>query len=152
MFRQNLFPRLWRLPRSDKLLLVEALFAVLGAWAIIRFMPFRRAIRLSSLRLTPRRSEARQVRRVCWSVDAVGERVPWRAVCIERGIAAQYMLRRRGFDARLHYGLGFSDSRDLQAHVWVCVGADIVMGAGPVSDYKCVAVFPETELRPSARR
>ena len=144
MFRLNLLSRFWRLPTSDKFLLAEALFAVLCAWAIIRFLPFRRAIRLSSVRLTPGQSEAHYIRRVCWSVDAVGERAPWRAVCIERGIAAQYMLRRRGFDARLHYGLGFSDARDLQAHVWVCVGADIVMGAGPVSEYRCVAVFPET--------
>lgn len=52
------------------------------------------------------------------------------------------MLRRRGIDARLHYGIGFSESRDLQAHVWICVAGKIVIGAGPVKDYKCVAVFP----------
>jgi hypothetical protein len=31
---------------------------------------------------------------------------PWTPVCIQRGLAAQWMLRRRGIDARLHLRTG----------------------------------------------
>lgn len=44
--------------------------------------------------------------------------VPWRTVCLRKGLALQWMLRRRGIDARLHYGIGKDDVGALCAHLW----------------------------------
>jgi hypothetical protein len=57
------------------------------------------------------------------------------------------MLRRRGFDARLHYGI--ANAGGLKAHVWVSVDGKIVIGGGPAPDYKCVAVYPKVAERAS---
>ena len=41
--------------------------------------------------------EADPIRReVSWAVAAAARRVPWRAKCLEQGLAAQAMLRLRG--------------------------------------------------------
>ena len=53
-----------------------------------------------------------------WVLNAAGKRLPMRIACYERGIAAYWMLQRRGFHARLHYGVGIVDEK-LAAHVWV---------------------------------
>jgi hypothetical protein len=42
-------------------------------------------------------------------VDAIADRMPFRVVCLQRGFAYQWMLRRRGEDAILHYGIKLPD-------------------------------------------
>jgi hypothetical protein len=51
------------------------------------------------------------------------------------------MLRRRGLDARFHYGLSNANSV-LKAHVWVSLNGSVVMGEEEASHYKCLAEFP----------
>ena len=64
-------------------------------------------------------------------------------MCIEQGLAAQRMLRRRGIDARLHYGArnGHSASR-LEAHVWVTVDGVPVIGGAEAARYAAIATYP----------
>ena len=52
--------------------------------------------------------------------------MPFRAVCLQQALACQIMLRRRGVEARLHYGVAIGER--LEAHVWVSVGNRIVIG------------------------
>ncbi|WP_294002972.1 lasso peptide biosynthesis B2 protein [Sphingomonas sp.] len=129
---------------SDRLVLLDALASLALASALIRLAPFERAVRSASRRRpgTPRASDA-TVRRVVWSVDAAAARVPWKAMCFQRGLAVQRMLRRRGLDAFLHYGLGHGGARDLEAHVWVTVGGVVVIGGEEARRFHQVAVFPD---------
>ena len=85
------------------------------------------------------------VRNACWSIEAAAAAVPWRAVCLQQGLALQWMLRRRGIDALLHYGLAKEQGRELAAHVWVAVGDNLVIGGDIASKFRCVATFPQTE-------
>lgn len=139
--------RLIRRSRRDNTLLVEAVAALLAAWAAVRFLPFRRAV-ASGSRALGTSAVAVDLDAISRSVAVAGKRVPWRAVCLQQGLALQWMLRRRGIDARLHYGVGYGASADLQAHVWVTVGDDIVIGAEQVPLVKCVASYPQV---PSAQ-
>ncbi len=68
--------------------------------------------------------QAYWIRRV---VSAWGRRLPWRAKCFEQGVAAAWMLRRRGLEAKVHYGIA-KDKADLDAHVWVTSGEVDVVG------------------------
>jgi hypothetical protein len=132
--------RLHRLGRERRGLLMEAASALALACAAVAFLPFRRAIRLGSVAPEPRRSGS--VSDCAWAVEAAARRLPLRAVCIQKGLALQRMLRRRGFDARLHYGARNEPPGKLHAHVWVSVEGDVVMGGSERPDFAELAVFP----------
>ena len=63
-------------------------------------------------------------------------------MCIQQGLALQWMLRRRGVDARLHYGIAKDERGELQAHVWVAAGGEVVIGGAEAPQFKCVATYP----------
>ena len=64
-----------------------------------------------------------------WAVEAAARRLPWRTMCIEKGLAAQHLLRKSGVDARLHYGARHNpDCGKLEAHVWVSVDGKTIIG------------------------
>ena len=121
-------------------LALEAAVELLRASALVRFAPFRVSVRSSASPLGERmnRDPTGDVR---WAIDLASRNLPWRIVCFQRGLAAQAMLRRRGIDARLHYGAGLAEG-DLAAHVWVTVGERIVIGEDEAADHRCMAVFP----------
>ena len=78
-----------------------------------------------------------------WAVDAAARRLPWRTMCIEKGLAVQRLLRRNGIDARLHYGARNNAYRDrLEAHVWVTVDGRAVIGGEEADDFAELASYP----------
>jgi hypothetical protein len=128
------------------LLLAEAVAELLRAWFAIRFLPFRWVVASGSIALG-RGSTERTVDQLVWAVTSASAHTPWRSVCFQQGLALQRMLRRRGFDARLHYGI--ANPGGLKAHVWISVDGKIVIGGGPAPDYKCVAIYPKVAQRAS---
>jgi hypothetical protein len=125
--------------RSNRLL-AEAVAELLRSWLAIRFLPFRWAVTSGSTVLGQPRTQS-SVDQCVWAVTSASAHTPWRSVCFQQGLALQRMLRRRGVDARLHYGIG--NAGELKAHVWVTVDDKIIIGGGPAPDYKCVAIYPE---------
>ena len=139
----RLLIRFVRLGGRRQLMLAEALAAIACASLAVRFLPFERAVRLGSRRLVRTRSgTADTCHETRWSVTAVGSRVPWRALCFQRGLALQWMLRRRGVDAVLHYGIGHVASGDLAAHVWIEADHAIILGGEEAPSFTSVAAFP----------
>lgn len=136
--------RFIRLGWRRQMMLGEALGAITAASLAVRFQPFEQAVRAGALRLPDHSPPdcAFACGDVQWSVVAVATRVPWRAVCFQQGLALQWMLRRRGIEARLHYGVGKNDLGDLGAHVWVSVGQAIVIGGEEAPKFRAVAVYP----------
>jgi hypothetical protein len=142
--RTGLLRRAWRLGGSNWRLLGEALVLLAAASAAIRLFPFRRtAALMSRSRLAIRESAGDRLINQCrWAVNAWADRVPWRAVCFQRGLALQLMLRRRGIPALLHYGVMQDGERGLQAHVWVSVNGRAVQGGEEAAGFACLATFP----------
>ena len=144
MKRTNPISRWMRLGGQRQRLLIEGLAALAGASAAVRLRPFKRAIQMGS---RPLSSEARRngdelIRDVRWAVETAARIAPWQAVCIQKGIALQWMLRRRGIDARLHYGIGQDEAGELQAHVWVAAEDTVVIGGADADRFRRVATFP----------
>jgi hypothetical protein len=141
------FLRRWRgLGAANRRLLFEALPALILASAAIRLVPFRRLAARASRR--PRRRGAADeafLRKLRWAVDAWGERLPWRALCFERGLAVHRMLNRRGIPSVLHYGVARDGESGIAAHVWVTVAGRAVIGGEEAPRFACVARFPEPE-------
>jgi len=122
-------------------LLMRAGLMVSAASAAVACLPFRRAIRFGSVDLSRRGGDRPED---CLSaVEAVARRVPWRTMCIEKGLALQRLLRTSGTDARLHYGARHDPvSGRLEAHVWVTVDGRAVIGGEEAAGFAEVASYP----------
>jgi hypothetical protein len=127
---------------SDWLLLAEALAALALASAAIALLPFRRIAAAASARgRRAPHADAETVRRVRGAVQGWARRVPWRAVCFQRGLALHWMLRRRGIRSVLLYGAR-REGEGLSAHVWVDVDGETVIGGEEAPSFACLARFP----------
>lgn len=134
----------WLAP-TNATLLAEATMALAAAWLVIAFLPFRRLGGLLGRpgeTLRPPAADERLVRQIRWAVEAAAKRVPWRAVCFQKGVALHWMLRRRGVATRLHYGVGKSPEDRLAAHVWVSLDGTILIGGDVAPDFTCLATYP----------
>ncbi len=135
----RLVMRFWQLPAGQRALLFEAAVTLTVVSAALPLLSFKRAIRLGCVPLAPVSSADAQD--VVSAVEAAARRLPWRTVCIQRGIAAQRMLRRRGLDATLHYGIG-NEADGLAAHVWVSLDGVPVIGGKEAGAFAPVGAFP----------
>ena len=127
---------------SDWLLLAEALAALALASLAIALLPFRRVAAMASAwERKPANSDSETVRRVRGAVQSWGRRVPWKAVCFQRGLALHWMLRRRGIRSVLLYGVRHQED-GLSAHVWVDVDGETVIGGEEAPGFACLARFP----------
>jgi hypothetical protein len=139
--------RRWRdLGTVNRRLLAEALPALLIASAAIRLVPFRRLATRASRRASgDREADEAFLRKLRWAVDRWGDKLPWRALCFERGLAVHQMLRRRGIRSVLHYGVSREGEAGIAAHVWVTVRGRAVIGGEEAPRFACVARFPEPD-------
>ena len=127
---------------SDWLLVAEALAALALASLAIALLPFRRVAAAASVRgRRETRDDTEMVRRVRGAITGWSRRVPWKAVCFQRGLAMHWMLRRRGIRSVLLYGVRQREE-GLGAHVWVDVGGETVIGGEEAPDFACLARFP----------
>jgi hypothetical protein len=140
------FWKFWRLSWQDRLLLFEAIFCLAIARVAIALLPFRYIGVLAALPLRwptpPEQARLIMVRRVRWAIITTAGRVPWRALCFQRGLAAQFMLRRRGVPSVLYYGVAQDSATGLLAHVWVRDGNIEVLGGEISSRFAVLTTFP----------
>jgi hypothetical protein len=129
---------------EERRLLTEAVAALAVASFLIALVPFRKVAslaRLSGSEPPDPGEQVKRIRAVRWAVAISAPRVPWRAKCIEQAFAAQWMLRRRGVPAVLHYGVA-KQGGALAAHVWVRSGSNEVIGCENSAEFTEVAQFP----------
>ncbi|MBI1330837.1 MAG: lasso peptide biosynthesis B2 protein [Alphaproteobacteria bacterium] len=133
----------WR----DKALLAEAGFVLVLASIAIRLVPFKRIAQVASAptgRLLPQEERLPEIRRIRWAVVAWADRVPWRAMCFERGLSVHWMIRRRGVPSIMHYGAVLDPDEGLLAHVWIKDGDVPIIGCESESRFRLLASFPGT--------
>ncbi len=91
----------WR----ERLLLAEAALLLATSSLAIAVLPFRRVTQFAG-RAGPRPVRAagaeQSIESVRWAVSACGRFAPWRPVCFQHGLAAHWMLRRRGIASTLY--------------------------------------------------
>lgn len=134
------FVRLRGLSGERRRLLLQAATLLTLASTAMTLLPFRRAIRFGCVVPGHRRSSAEDV---VWAVEAAAGRVPWRTMCIEKGLVVQRMLRLAGVDAILHYGARHHpDTSKLEAHVWVTVDGRPVIGGAESGEFARIAHYP----------
>jgi hypothetical protein len=143
------FWKFWRLSLRDRLLLLEAFICLAIAGVAIAALPFRYVGVLAALPLCrakpPHQARSIKVRRVRWAIVTIAGRVPWHALCFQQGLAAQFMLRRRGVPSVLYYGAALDNQSGLLAHVWVRDADVDVIGGQIASRFAVLTTFPSQE-------
>jgi hypothetical protein len=134
-----------QLSMSDWSLLLEAFVTLSASSAAIRFDPFAKVGRMASRPAKGLSGDTPE--RVAWAVRACAHHVPWRAVCFQQGLAAQLMLRRRGFDSTLYFGAASRGPGGVSAHVWVKLAEREVIGCEEAGRFTVLAAFPPTDDR-----
>ncbi len=133
--------RFLELPRKRRAVLVRAVFALTAASAAVALLPFRTAVAFGAIPLKRRAGVSPED--CVWAVEAAAKRLPWRTMCIEKGLCVQRLLRQSGVDAILHYGARhIGESGRLEAHVWVTVAGEIIIGGEEAAGFAEVAAFP----------
>jgi hypothetical protein len=132
---------------------LEAILWLVIAGLAIAVLPFRRVGLLAARPIRTREVSSQErldkVRRIRWAIISTAGRVPWRALCFQRGLAAQLMLRQRGIPSVLYYGAAQDDRSGLHAHVWVRYGEMDVIGGEIAHRFAILATFPPQRLKES---
>ena len=127
--------RFWATPAKRKVLLIEALCVLLGAWIAMRLIPFRTiAAWLGEAGGESPQQEAEvdllTAREIGWAVQAIARRVPWDSRCLAQALAGTFMLRRRGLEGTVSFGAARDEKSAFTAHAWLRFGPLMVTG-GP---------------------
>jgi hypothetical protein len=135
-----------RLPGARRRLLAEALIALLTARAAMAFLPFRRIAGWlgtpgAESPATATTEEIATAREVGWAVGVVARRVPWDGRCLAQALAATGMLRRRGLEGTVSFGVSQGKSAGFDAHAWLRFGPLIVTGGPDHERFKAFTTF-----------
>ncbi|HWB32679.1 MAG TPA: lasso peptide biosynthesis B2 protein [Acidobacteriaceae bacterium] len=124
-------PADWALAAEAMLLL--AMFRVaLAAMPVRRILGAMTQERIDAPLTSKREATERELsvaRRVEWAVGAATRHSPIEFVCFPQTLAGYAMLRRRGVDSVIVYGVRSTTCGELAAHTWLMVGEKTVTGA-----------------------
>ena len=140
--------RLVSLPFADKRLLTQSVVALISirlGLSFLRFETLRRAIdRLSKIEPGGAAPQPRLVRKVIWSINVVSTYLPFRN-CLNRALAAQLLLARRGQPVDLSIGVRRSTEGEFKAHAWIEYNGRVVLGH--VAELSELTPLPRLSLR-----
>ena len=119
-------------PAADRRLLIEASL-YLGVLRLgLKLLPFQTLLTLLNLmprtRLAPLPLDPRCAERLAWAIGTAGPYFVGSRPCLPQALAAQLLLVRRGFPARLHLGVIKGDQGEVQAHAWMETDGRVVVG------------------------
>ena len=138
--------RFWRMPTPNRRLVVETMLGLALARIVIALLPVRRIGWLASWPARrpepPPTTRTEIIRRIRWAITACASHAPWRAMCFEQGLAAQFLLRRRGIPAVLYVGAALDSQTGFAAHVWVRDGEVDVVGGEASGRFGLLTSFP----------
>ena len=120
--------RLRALGAADRRLLAETALLMVRVRAALWIRPFA-ALRESLDRSRgSRRASSHDPDRVAWAVAAIARRLPG-MTCLVQSLAADALLRRRGYQPELHIGVRARGAAvPLDAHAWVECDGRVVVG------------------------
>lgn len=142
----NDLQRAARIPGARRRLLGEALIALLIARGAMAFLPFWRIAAWlgtpgAESSLTAADEEIRMAQEVSWAVGVIARRVPWDGRCLAQALAATGMLRRRGLEGTVSFGVCQGESAGFDAHAWLRFGSCVVTGGPGHQRFKVITTF-----------
>ena len=131
------------LPAGDRRLLRGALWRLLLAWGALQVLPLPRLLAT----LKKQGGDCRpllpeETRRVARAVEVAARIWPVTLTCLPQGLATCWMLQSAGAAPHLYYGVQAIAPRGFQAHAWVELDGQPVIGHRVAQGFTTLAVFP----------
>ncbi len=142
MFR--VLRRLGQTPPRKLALLVQTFALLLWAKTALAFMPVSKVIARRARPLTriPVLKRVAQLQEARWAVLVVARYSPVSFVCFPQCLAASELLRRKGIESRLHYGVRrASQTARLETHTWLEADGEIVIGGEVAAEFSTLDVY-----------
>ncbi len=134
---QRKIRRFLSLPQSEKLLFFEALTIISKYQILLKFKGFNNT--RHSIFTNHNTQEHDQstaffpsllATRICRAIDRGARIIPGTS-CLIRAFAAADMLKKRGYNTRLHIGINRKVPDTVEIHAWLSMDGEIVMGKLP---------------------
>jgi len=120
------------LPTADRRLLIEAALFLGVVRLGLKLLPFQTLWtllnRMPKARLGPGSRDPRAAERLAWAIATAGPYLVGSRPCLPQALAAQLLLVRRGFPARLRLGVVKGDRGEVLAHAWMETEGRVVVG------------------------
>jgi hypothetical protein len=133
----------WTLTRDDRRLFLEAALLTAFVWIGLRTISFaalRRSLDGYCHRACTTSSDP--LARIGWAVQAASRQIPGGRTCLLEALAADVMLRRRGYEPLLQLGVRRQNDRTqpITGHAWVVCNNCIVVGTvADLADYTALS-------------
>ncbi len=138
--------KLFRLPRSERRLLVTAALLLTAIKLGLTLLPYRRLRRLVDrlARSTPRRrlEPSASPERIARAVTRASRSVPG-ATCLTQALAAKVLLDHRGHSTRVRVGIARAEGALPVAHAWVESDGRVVLGGSDLTRYTPLSLEKE---------
>jgi Transglutaminase-like superfamily len=145
----------WQMSWPNRFLIIESMCWLAMASFLISILSVKRLRYFASLpvrgTMPPAATRLKMIRQTRWAVLTCVRHTPWRAVCFQQGLAAQFMLRRRSVPSTMFYGAALESADKLKAHAWVRAADIDVIGCEISNRYTVVMTF-SSESRFSSDR
>lgn len=96
--------------------------------------------------VTAAADEIRIAQEVGWAVGVIARRVPWDGRCLAQSLAAVGMLRRRGLEGTVSFGVCQGESAGFKAHAWLRFGSCVVTGGPDYQRFKVLTTFARKQV------
>lgn len=134
----------FRLPNTEKWLILELLATLFIVEITLRFLPFKIVMKwlgntqyLGKHQLNELTPELRQIR---YSLRRLGHYLPF-IKCYNKALTARILLRRRGYASTLYIGFKKENGK-LKGHAWLTSSTQMVIGGRLHKDYQVTSEFP----------
>jgi hypothetical protein len=133
---------------TERWLLMEALSMLGVARLALLILPFKWLAATLGRHMTetgmePNPSDIGCARMIGQAVCAAAHYTPWKSVCLQQAVAAQWMLKRRHIAGTLYLGVSKNEAKPMKlaAHAWLRCGNLILTGRESHRQFTVVAKF-----------
>lgn len=117
----------------------EALWRLFTAWLKITFVKSEKYLPQTSLnpnkkKLTQEMFETGKT--IASVINSLSVHTPWTSTCLVKVIATHEMLKKRKIPHTLHFGVKKNMANQLDAHAWLSIKKDTILGGESLHYYK----------------
>lgn len=116
----------------------EAFWRLFTAWLKITFLKSEKYLPQTSLNPPPKLTQQmfETGKTIALVINGLSIRTPWPSTCLVKVIATHKMLRKRKIPHTLHFGVKKNLTNQLDAHAWLSIEKETIVGGGNLHYYK----------------
>lgn len=123
----ELLKKIWSNSPSDRPLLLTATLLLITIKLGLKVMKFQTLQSLLEKISQPQKKRTYTLYKIVWAITMVSPYIPG-IVCLQRAIAAQFLLRRQGYTTDVRIGAAKDKTGEMVFHAWVESKGKVVMG------------------------